>query len=209
MFRPSTGEWWLAQSRDGQKVVNFGQAGDIPIQADHDGDKRTDIAIWRPSNGTAYWPNGGAYPWGQAGDIPVYADYDGDGKADSAIFRPSTNDWLISQTRDGHKVVRWGEAGDIPVARDYDGDGKADIAIWRPRDGVWWIIKSSNGAHQSTLPWGQAGDTPVPADFDGDGKVDPAVVRNENGVLFWYIWCSSDGQKQRIDFGEAGDVLVP
>jgi len=208
IFRPSTGEWWLAQSRDGQKVVNFGQAGDIPIQADHDGDKRTDIAVWRPSNATAYWPNGGAYPWGQAGDIPVYADYDGDGKADSAIYRPSTNEWWISQTRDGHKTVLWGEAGDIPVARDYDGDGKADVAIWRPGDGNWWIIKSSNGAKQST-PWGVSGDTPAPADFDGDGKADPTVVRNENGQLTWWILDRSNGAKHNIPFGQSGDIPVP
>jgi hypothetical protein len=54
----------------------MGQAGDVPVPTDYDGDGRTDYAVWRAS--TATWLvfrslNGGqiSQQWGQNGDIPV------------------------------------------------------------------------------------------------------------------------------------------
>ena len=105
----------------GTRVTQWGVAGDRPVPGDYDSDHRTDLAVWRPANGT--WrvlrsDNGEVIEqhWGLGGDIPVPADYDGDGRTDFAVWRPSSGFWHIieSHTRkENHQ--RFGLAGDIPI----------------------------------------------------------------------------------------------
>lgn len=79
----SSFKWWIYRSSTSSEyVVSFGTGGegDIPIQADYDGDGKTDIAIWRPSV-RQFWisksSNGqtSVYTYGSPGDLPV-ASYD-------------------------------------------------------------------------------------------------------------------------------------
>jgi len=77
---------------------------DVPVPADHDGDGRADLAIYRKTTGewfihrttagekTLLW---GAGSFSGLGDTPVPADYDGDGAADVAVYRQSTGEWFI------------------------------------------------------------------------------------------------------------------
>jgi hypothetical protein len=129
--------------------------------ADFDGDGRTDLTVFRPSNGTWHTADHfGDYrtmQWGQAGDIPVDGDFDGDGKNDFTLFR--CGKWFILRSSDGTaSVVDWGLPLDIPVSGDYDGDGRSDIGVYRVD--TWYIIQSSNG-HWLIQQFGISGDLPI------------------------------------------------
>ena len=188
-----------------------GGGGNIRSRADYDGDGKTDLSIYRPSEGNWYIINAQAainvIRWGQAGDTPVPGDYDGDGKADYGIFRPAADlspDFYIIRSN-GYIIdtPAWGEPGDKPVVGDYDGDGKDDITVYRPSNNTWYSINSSNGG-VSVNVWGQAGDVAVPGKYDGDNKTDLAVYRNGQ----WLVLNSSGGT-MIANWGEATDMLVP
>ncbi len=167
---------------------------------DFDGNGRSDISIWRPSNGI-WFIKDIAYPqWGTAGDIPVNGDYDGNLITDVAVWRPSNGYWFVKN----QSTVQWGTNGDIPVPGKYDSDNKTDMAVWRPSTGYWFIKYSGGGV--GVVQWGTSGDIPVPGDYDGDGYTDIAVWRPSNG--FWFIKYSGGGTGI-VQWGASGDIPVP
>ena len=142
MYRRSTGQWFVRN----QFAVQFGDAGDIPVPRDYNGDHSADVAVYRPSTGQWFVRNILAAQFGQPGDVPVPrlaallpatpGDYDGDGTTDIAVYRPSTSFWFVR----GQFAVRHAPLGNdaIPVPADYDNDGAMNVAIVvrRAVDGV-------------------------------------------------------------------------
>lgn len=183
----------------------------VRSRADYDGDGKTDLSIFRPSEGNWYTINAqvaiNVIRWGQSGDIPVPGDYDGDGKADYGIFRPSSGtspDFYILKSNGFIIETRaWGEPGDKSVTGDYDGDGKDDVTVYRPSDNTWYSIQSSNGGVSINV-WGQAGDVAVPGKYDGDNRTDRAIYRNGQ----WQV-SNSTGGTTTVNWGETTDLLVP
>jgi uncharacterized delta-60 repeat protein len=173
---------------------------------DFDGDRKSDVSVYRPENGVWYMLNSltgyNAVQFGIASDKLVPADYDGDGKTDVAVFRDGT--WHLQRSQAGFTAVQFGLASDIPAPADYDGDGKAEIVVFRPSTGVWHILNLVNYAFNA-VQFGTAEDKPVAADYDGDGKADYAVYRPSNGV--WYMLRSTQGFGA-VQFGISTDKPV-
>ena len=177
-----------------------GAVGPPGVVADFNGDGKTDISVFRPSEEQWYSDNG-VTPftiWGQPGDIPVPGDYNGDGKTDIAMFRPSEGGWYVDNGVTPFTI--WGQSGDIPVPCDYNGDGKTDIAVYRPSENTWYV---DDGVTPPTI-WGQPGDIPVPGDYNGDGKCDFAVYRPSENT--WYV---DNGVTPATIWGQPGDIPVP
>ncbi len=176
-----------------------------------DADGKSDVAVFRPSNGFWYSLNSTngnvtAAPFGASGDKVVAGDYDGDGKSDFAVFRPSNGTWYVLKSSGGFMSVAFGASGDVPVVGDYDGDLKSDFAVWRPSNGTWYYLRSSNNSLVSAA-FGIATDKTAQGDYDGDGKTDIAVFRPSNGT--WYRLNSSNGAFVANQFGANGDKPVP
>jgi len=110
VYRTSTGTWWIRQSSNQLvRSEQWGIASDRLVPADYDGDRRTDLAVYRDGTWFVRPSGGGALQFIQFGtvtDIPVAGDYDGDGRADPTIYR--AGQWWSRQGFGGITVVQWG-----------------------------------------------------------------------------------------------------
>ncbi len=181
-----------------------------PARADFDGDGRTDLSVFRGSEGNWYLNQSTAgfsvLNFGLSTDVIVAEDFDGDGKTDTAVFRANDDAnardfWVLKSSDFTVTGAAWGLAGDVSAVADYDADGEADYAVYRPSNGTWYILLSTTGVPLVVVNPGQI---PVPADYDGDGAADGIIYNNGN-----WVGQLSGGGSVNIPLGQAGDIPVP
>lgn len=223
VWRPSNGTFYVRnRATGGVRQQQWGQAGDIPVPADYDGDGTTDFAVFRPSDGT-WWlikssnGEGHFWYWGQSGDVPVPGDY-GSSHAELAVWRPSNGMWYAYNFQTNlSKSRQWGQRGDVPLVGAYTTCGSfllfpcPGYNVWRPSNKTFYINQIS-GSKTANRAFGLSTDKPVVADFNGDLVSDIAVWRPSNGT--WYVIQSNfhtspaGGSAVSQQWGQVGDVPV-
>jgi hypothetical protein len=103
-------------------VANAGATIGPSTSSDFNGDGRSDVAGWRPSNGNWYFHNSGSNTfsgihWGQDGDVPVPGDYDGDNLDEVAVYRDGI--WYINNTQATSSTAQFGLPTDLPIPKMY------------------------------------------------------------------------------------------
>jgi len=184
---PTGSTTWHIRFWDGSvTTLIFGNAGDIPLVGDWDGDGIFGIGVFRPSTGQWFFKQTldfnalaqgaadiSAQPWGQDAPYVFAGDWNGDGKWGIAYryndtFHFSNN--LYVPTSEIQRV--YGLQTDIPVVGDWNADGKWGYGLWRGGggNGEWLLVNSitSSPVTEIDVLFGpSAGITPVTGNWKG------------------------------------------
>jgi hypothetical protein len=203
VFRPSISQFQLRNSNTAgpaDLLIDFGQAGDIPVAGDWNGDGETDVGVFRPSAGQFILrkPLFGnstiniRINFGQSGDLPVVGDWDGDGKETPGVFRPGatgtfllTNETATNSTPLPDIQFTFGVNGDLPVAGDWNSDGIDTVGVFRPGvPGAFFLANQFQNFADIFFNFGTAGDLPLAGDWTGKGNDTVGVFRPSKSTMF-------------------------
>lgn len=169
-------------------------------KADVDGDGRSDLLWYRPTDGTlAYWvmagsavTRHGAVPVGGDWRVLANADFNGDGRLDLIWNRPAGD--MQFWAGDGNAFAQRQFLAQYPVGwnlvgagGDIDGDGRNDMIWHRASDGAlaYWVMNGAQIVRHGAIPVG--GDWRVIAvgDFNGDARADLVWNRPAGDMQIW------------------------
>ena len=196
------GQWFLDANGNGQWdgtptdiYYVFGQAGDVPVVGDWNGDGITKIGVYR--NGVWYLDYNGNGVWdGEPADkVYVYglASYNVNGRIES----------------------------DIPVVGDWNGDGRSKIGVFRRESrGKFDLDYNGNGAWNSGTDvtylegsnWWGFYLLPVSGDWNGDGRSKVGVLTPNGQNTNWWLDYDGNGPSLGTDrkyaWGTEGDIPI-
>jgi hypothetical protein len=228
VFR-SPGQWWMDLNGDyawiagTDRVLTYGQPGDIPIVGDWDNTGWYRIGIfrqgqwWLDMNGDGQWTANAdiVFNYGEAGDVPVVGDWTYTGVQRIGVFRQGqwwldiNNDHAWTQGVDALYI--FGQAGDVPLMGNWDNSGQLKPGIFR--QGQWWMSIGGDwnwiGGRDRLVIFGQAGDAPLIGDWTHANDYRIGVFRGGQ----WWLDINGDfawtGAPDKLYiYGQAGDTPI-
>ena len=208
-----------APGYNGEKAVQFGLLGDIPIAGDWDGDGRDTIGVFRPNGGMFFldvdrpgYTGEGAFQFGLQGDLPVAGDWNGDGIDEVGVFRPSSGQFFLdtgARGFNGEVPFGFGLPGDRPIAGDWDGNGIDDVGVYRANGRNFFLDAGSRGFNgERPFQFTGPGDLPVVGDWDRDGRDNVGMYVSNGGYAILDTGSQGYNGEAPIQFGLAGDIPV-
>lgn len=206
VFRPTTGEWFLDRSGNGQWngcgvdtcAVSFGQPDDLPVVGSWSSNEASNIGVFNPATGSWHLDTNGNGVWdGCAVDTCIDA---------------------------------FGHPGEFPVTRKLSGADHSVVGTFAPRtvsmvkgrkktqQGLWTFDGNGNRAFDGCSAdecdkFGQTSMLPVVGDWNGTGHEELGVFLPNKGQ--WHLDANGNGilDKCRVDvcskrFGNRGDLPV-
>ena len=167
------------------------------LAGDVNGDAKTDLLKFNPSNGS--WsvscatscslPPGGAWisGFGNSASIPLLGDWNGDGKTDIATY--NSGSWQFATSTGSSfqtgTIPNLSFGSGTPLTGDFNGDGIIDLGTYN--NGSWAVALGTGSAFTATgsfsLPWGDANADATTGDFNGDGLTDIGLVNKSSGAI--------------------------
>jgi hypothetical protein len=213
------------ESGNPEITFSYGQAGDVPLVGDWNGDGSVGIGVRRGAkfilrNSASAGAPSYIFDWGRPTDVVFTGDWNGNGTTGVGLRRGRT--WYLKNFLDGrpHEVqFDWGRPDDIPLVGDWNGDGRVGVGI---RRGDTWYLKNrlDSSPHEIQFTWAPPPpvvdplqpppppDRVVAQDWNDNVTTGVGLVRSEGDSLTWYIKNAYDGlQNQRVlTFGQPGDI---
>ena len=211
----SAGAWTVSNvnaeqrstSSDAFTSYRWGQAGDLPVVGDWDGDGIQTVGVVRPNATTGgnhfllrntdgsvadFW-------YGAYGDRLVVGDWNGDGVWTPGAVRAGV--WSLRNTNTtgaADVTFQFGRSGDRYLAGDWDGDGDFTPAVQRA--GTFWFRNAATtGPSDFHLRFGRVEDLGFVGDWNGNGTWTPGVLR---AGAKWYLKDSFTGSAAGLGLGK-------
>jgi hypothetical protein len=214
---------WYLQDAMPLTVAFGGDASDLPVVGDWNGDNVDTISVYRSSTGFFYLSNSNTAPsvaysalLGNPGDTPIAGKWTASMTHDGlGVFRPSNG--ILYQKRDLTSGVSdyfaiFGNPGDKGVAGDWNGDGIDSVGVYRSGTGRWYM--SNNGEPSGVtfsdidFEWNINVNRPVAGDWDGDGDTTPGFL-STIGNFVLYSDNATGGTDTTFPFGPGGSNAYP
>jgi len=214
------GVWRFRRSVSGgpsETPFTYGQAGDVPLVGDWNGDGTVGIGVRRGStfilrNSASAGAPDHIFSWGRATDRVFTGDWNGNGLTGVGLRRGRT--WYLKNRLDPspHEIqFDWGRPDDIPITGDWNGNGTTGVGILR---GSTWFLKNrlDASAHEIQFTWAPPPDVlftdvPIALDWNDNATTGVGMVRNTEPQTWFMKNAYDSAQNQRqLQFGEPGDI---
>jgi hypothetical protein len=199
-----------------------GDASDLPVVGDWNGDGVDTIGVYRNSTGFFFLSDSNTSPavnysplFGNPGDTPFAGKWTADMTHDGIGVYRNSNGILYQRKAltggfDDFFAV-YGNPGDVGFAGDWDGNGFDSIGIYRSSNQTWFLTNNStpSGITFSDIDFVLDIDTnlPVVGDWDGDGDSTPGWLTS-SGVFSLHPNNSIVGPDNTFAFGPANSKPI-